>query len=305
MRSSPPPGSRLSGYLLIIAAAILWGLSATGAKYLFNHDVDVFLVVQTRATFSVLLLWIVFLARRPELLKVRPARLYPFALLGVFGIAGSTFTYYRAMKLTNVATAILIQYTAPVFVMLWELFRRKIRLTAANGSALLLAMAGCYLAVGGWQALAGRMNLEGLLWANVAALAFAFFNVYGKNLLERHSSWTGLTWALTFTTLLWFFIRPPWVLFTAPISAGEWGTLFLFAMTSILIPYSLYFKGLERIASSHAIIIATLEPVVAILSASIVVGEVLSGMQYAGAAGVIAAILLLARHHEQRVIPVD
>src|SRR5262245_34244398 len=107
----------LKGYLMIMGAAVLWGVSATIAKLLITQHVETLLIVQSRVTFSCLLLLSVCLAFKRDVLHIRIRESWRFALLGILGVAGANFTYYFAIKETTVATAILIQYTAPLAVM--------------------------------------------------------------------------------------------------------------------------------------------------------------------------------------------
>ena len=121
------------GIIMIIGAAVLWGVSATGAKALLNRSLDPVLVVQSRVTFSVLLLLLYFLIFRPSVLRVRWTELWKFALLGCIGVAGTNFTYYFTIRESTVATAILIQYTAPLFVMLYAVWSKEERLSRHQG----------------------------------------------------------------------------------------------------------------------------------------------------------------------------
>src|SRR5437899_3642257 len=107
------------GYLFIIGAASFWGVSATIAKFLFTQQVQTLVLVQMRMTLSALVLLAVFLAARRTLFIIRFNDLWRFALLGIIGGAGSNFTYYFTIEQTNVATAILLQYLAPIGVLLY------------------------------------------------------------------------------------------------------------------------------------------------------------------------------------------
>jgi drug/metabolite transporter (DMT)-like permease len=98
---------------MILGAAIFWGSSATAAQFLQNQNVSTLLISQTRVSLSCILLLAVLATRRKDLLKVKPADLWRFLLLGVIGIAGANFTYYFTMKLSTVAIGILLQYLAP------------------------------------------------------------------------------------------------------------------------------------------------------------------------------------------------
>ena len=83
---------------MILGAAVCWGLSATAAKALINQHVGTLLIVQTRVTFSCVMLLVLYLAFKPEYLRVAVKDLYHFALLGMIGVAGSNFTYYFTIK---------------------------------------------------------------------------------------------------------------------------------------------------------------------------------------------------------------
>src|SRR6516162_11070892 len=111
---------RLSkGYFYILGATIFWGVSATIVKSLFERHFDALILVHMRITISCILLLGFFLVFRPRLLVVTPRDLLKFSLLGILGIAGSNFAYYYTIQETNVATAILLQYMAPVLVLMY------------------------------------------------------------------------------------------------------------------------------------------------------------------------------------------
>src|SRR5262249_41973309 len=95
----------LRGTLFILAATFFWGVSATVAKLLFTEHVDTLVLVQMRMTLSCIVLLVFFLIFKPGLLRAGPADMVRFALLGILGAAGSNFTYYVAIRETNVATA--------------------------------------------------------------------------------------------------------------------------------------------------------------------------------------------------------
>jgi drug/metabolite transporter (DMT)-like permease len=71
------------------------------------------------------------------------------------------------------------------------------------------------------------------------------------------------------------------------------------AIFSTLIPFGLYFKGIERVRATRASITATWEPVMAGMTAYFILGEVLSPLQVVGGFGVIAAIVLLQMAKEK------
>ncbi|MBI4468252.1 MAG: EamA family transporter [Acidobacteria bacterium] len=282
---------------MITAAAVLWGGSATAAKFLFNRNVDTLLLVQLRVTLSFLALGVLLLAANREALRLDLKLAGRLALLGILGIAGSNFFYYYAIKQTNVATAIVMQYTAPVLVMFYSVTIGKEVVRWNAMSALALSVLGCFLVVAGRDASVIAVHRVGIGAGLLAALSYAFFTIYGRSLSRDRSIWRNLFYTLGFTSLFWFMLNPPWR-WVQGLSGYDWLVFSVFALGSILLPYLFYLGGLKELPASRAIITATLEPVMAILSAMIFVGERTGPIQVVGVVLVIGSVLLLQVRRE-------
>ena len=283
------------GYLQIAAAALCWGFAASFAKFLFIQRVEPLTLAQLRSSVSFLLLLAFALARRPAMLRATPADAFGLALLGVCGIAASNFTYLMAIHRSNVTTAILIQYTAPIWVMLFGALFLGDRLTPRRGMATALAFSGCLLAVGAYRGSELDWNPAGVAWALAAAFSFSFFNIWGARMARRVPLWTSLLYALGAATIFWALVNSPLRLIEAGHSARQWAMFFVYAVVSILLPFSLFYSGLRRLPATHAIVTSTLEPPFAILFAFLLVGEHLGALQLVGVAAVLAAVILLQR----------
>lgn len=290
-------GRALRGTACVLGAAFFWGISATAAQYLQRHGVSTILIVQTRVTFSCILLLGGFLLFRRNLLQVRPRDLARLALLGIIGIAGANFTYYATMRQSTVATGILLQYLAPLAVVGYTVTTGEESLTARKVIAALLSLGGCFLAVGGGGE--GILVTPGALLSGLVSMfCFAFLTVASRHILARLPGWTVIVYALCFASLFWLAVNPPGALLSEQHDATTWGMLFLLALSSVLFPYLLYFSGLQRISASRAIITSTAEPVVAIVSAAILLGEGLDAVRILGGAVVLTAIVVLQSRGE-------
>ena len=288
----------LRGYLMVASGAFLWGCAATAAKLLITRNVDTILLVQTRVTFSVVLMVCALALFRRDLLRVRPKDLWRMALLGVVGIAGANYTYYVVIKEASVAIGILLQYTAPLFIMSYAAFTHEEEITASKIGAALLALAGCYCAVGGFAAASG-LPAGALAIGIFGAMCFAFMTVFTRHLLARYSIWTVTLYGFGFASLFWLVINPPWRIIEESPSPATWLALLGLSLISVLLPYSFFFAGLRHVVSSRAIIISTLEPVTAIGTAAIVAGEKFTFLQGVGACLVLGAILMLQVKREK------
>ena len=298
-------GSRLSalvvGYVLIAAAAFSWSASATIGRAVFTGRlfasgtaISPLVVSQTRTTFSLLvLLVLVPLVGRKERFRIAAVEAWRCVAIGVLGLAAANFFYYYAIQRTSVATAIIVQYTAPAWVLVYMVTSGKQRATVWRTIAVLLAVGGCTLAVGLGNAKAIRLDPLGVLAALGAALGFSFYNVAGQPLLRRNSEWTVLLYALLGSAVFWALVNPPWKLIALHHSLPQWGFLFLFAVGSMLIPFSLYLGGLRRLDPTRAVVTGCLEPVFAIAFAALFLGESVGWLQVVGVAVVLAATVAI------------
>lgn len=301
------------GYLYIAAATFCWGLSAAMGRAMFidrlpggraMRSLDPLVLAQARSTISLLILTpVLFLKSRPSL-HVRTNHVVQFFVLGVLGIAGSNYFYYFAIEKTTVATAIVLQYVAPVWVLLYMLMRGLQRATPLRVSGVLLAVIGCAFAVGEiamrgrfpWLVISGvRFNTVGVIAAELAAITFAFYNVYAQHLIQLYQRWTVLVYSLLGASVFWLLLNPPWKIAAQHYSGAQWLFLLIFAIASMLIPFSLYFAGLQYLDPTRAIVTACLEPVWAILLTAMIVGELVSPMQVAGIVVVLIATILVQR----------
>ncbi len=79
------------------------------------------LVVQSRVVIAAIFMTVMVLVTDRKHLSISIRDLKDFALLGIFGVAGSNYTYYMAIQVTSVGIAILMQYTAPAMVAIYVL----------------------------------------------------------------------------------------------------------------------------------------------------------------------------------------
>src|SRR5687767_11983599 len=105
---------------MVFAAALLWGTSATLARFVFrDHQVPALTVVELRLAIASILLWPWLALRRPAALRIARADWPYFLILGLFGVAAVQGTYYYSISRLGVGLSILIQYLAPALIVLY------------------------------------------------------------------------------------------------------------------------------------------------------------------------------------------
>ncbi len=281
----------LAGYALAAAAAALWGIAGMFAKSLFNRGVAPAELAEVRIGLGFLFFAaVVAVARRREA-RLRLAHVPLLLLFGVVGMAGVQLAFYESVKRLPVALAVLIQYIAPLLMLLF-LWSRGRRVGARLWTAALLTVAGCYLAVGAYDADLLRVNFVGTAIALFSACIFAFYLLLAERIVKAYSAYTLLLYGFLFATLAWTVLRPWWTLPWASWDSNVYLLIGGVAVLGTFLPFLLSSLALGMLPPTRVGLTQTIEPVVAGIAAFLFLGEALQPPQLAGAASVLAGIAL-------------
>jgi drug/metabolite transporter (DMT)-like permease len=285
--------SPYKGYRFVIAAALLWGVSGSAAKYLFHSGVTAFQLTQLRLTITALGLLFWLGLRHRHLLRIDKQDVGYFVAFGVVGMAAVQFTYLFAISKIHVAAAILLQYLAPTFIVLHSVVVAKEKLSRTNLIALVGATVGCYLVVGAYNLSILTMNLTGIVSGILSAVCFAWYSIHGEYGMRRYNPWTVLLYAMLFGALTWNVCHPPLEAFFHTWRWQQWFWIVYIGILGTLVPFGLYLEGINLIRSTRASITATLEPITAGVIAYLFLDEIMAPLQLLGAVLVIGAVVLL------------
>lgn len=283
------------GYLLVLAATICWATSGTFIK-IIRHDYG--LSAWTLAFYRDLFTFVIFLTIAVVLgvdrLRVARRDLIPLAAMGAISIGIFHVLWAMAVTMLPVAVATVLNYTAPVFVVLfaWALWHEKP--DRRQTVAVIVAFVGCVLVTGAYNIADMNLNWLGLLVGLSTGLTYGMFTIIGKNALRHYDSWTVLTYAFGFATVTLLVLQPGATLemFAKPLSAWLW--MIVLVVISTVTGFGLYTSGLKHLSASSASIAATLEPVIATGFAFALLGEVIEPVQMVGGVLVIISVLILA-----------
>ncbi|MEE8553183.1 MAG: EamA family transporter [Desulfobacterales bacterium] len=299
MKSKESEKNNRWGYLYVVLAALMWALSGSSAKFLFNSGITPFQLVQLRLTISTVLLFLYLLIRFSSLLKISRSDILYFILFGTVGMAGVQFTYLFAISKIEVAAAILLQYLAPSFIALHSVVFMREKLSRLTLTALIGATFGCYLVVGAYNLEILSMNIVGIISGLLSAVTFAWYAIHGEYGMRRYNPWTVLFYALFFGAIVWNILHPPLEAFMHAYSRVQWIWILYIGVMGTLIPFGLFLEGINLIRSTRASITATLEPITAGIISYIFLNEILEIPQITGGVIVIASIILLQLNQEQ------
>jgi drug/metabolite transporter (DMT)-like permease len=297
------PQDPLRGYLLAALAAAGWAAGGLTAKWLFvttGAEIDPATLSAARALLStVMLLGYLGLFRRREL-AVRASQLPFLAVFGVAGLALVHFTYFATIQRTNVPTAILLEYLAPVLVLAVSVAFLGERMTWALPVGVAASVTGCALMVGAIGGGGLRVSPDGIAWGLASAFFFATYTVLGKYAAPRFSPWTLLTYGLGFATLFWLvYLGGPAPILRAISDGRTLAAVAAMALVSTIVPFWAFLAALHHIDATKASITATLEPVLAGIATYFIplFYAPLAALQLLGGALVILAVVVAQWPH--------
>ncbi|HUG56321.1 MAG TPA: EamA family transporter [Candidatus Limnocylindrales bacterium] len=299
------PELRLTlGYAFALFAAALFGVGGVIAKEAFAAGLAPSELAELRVLFAFLVLLLGVAAFRPQDLRVRRGDLPLLVVFGVVGLGGVQWAYYEAIQRLPLGVALVIQYTAPLLILLyWRLRGRHVggRLWLAG----LLTLGGCSLVVGAYDLALLARSAAGTALAVLSALIFALYFLLAERILSprgpagtvpgagprAYTIWTLLVYGFGFALLAWMLLRPlwtlPWDVVAVPATAALVAGVVVVAS---VLPFTLTFAALSLIPAARVGLTATAEPVVGALAAYLLLGERLEPPQLLGGAVVLVGI---------------
>lgn len=293
-------GNEIKGTILVLTAAFFWGFAATAAKFIFNNNIDPFKLVNMRLNLAFILLFIYYVIFDRQKLKITKYDIKNLAVLGIVGIAGVQTTYYYTMATLNVAMAIFLQYLAPAIIVLYSIIFQKEKLSKAIGLSLLISLLGSSFIIFGREVSGTPLiNGIGMITGIISAFFLSFYTLFSKKCTTRLNPWTVLLYALGFGALVYWFVSPPWILWSG-VTPKELAFAAYIAVFATIIPFGLYLSGLHFLTPSIGSILSMLEPVIAIASAYLLLNEKMTVVQMLGGIMIIVAVILINRYYMKK-----
>jgi len=267
------------------------------ARIAYESGVDTPTLLALRFAIAAAAMLVIALMRRTPL----PAgsTLARVVLLGALGYGGQAFSFFTALTLIPAGVVALLLYLHPALVALLSAGLLHERLTVPKRVALGVALVGTVLTVA--PALGGPSGAQssagvaaGLAFAVAAAVFYSFYIIAGA-WLGRHVAAQPMSTVVIASAAAVFVAAalargPAW-----PQTASGWLAVLAIALVSTVGAITLYFAGLERVGPTRAATLSTLEPVVTVTLAALVLGEAIAPVQIAGGVLILAAVALIAR----------
>jgi DME family drug/metabolite transporter len=278
----------ITGYLFILAAASCWGLIGIFSNLAFSQGIQPIEVAFWRACLA----WICFAVQAFVQKETHLDRKdIPLLLVfSVFGIALFYISYLYAVKSGGAALASVLLYTAPAWVILVAFFVYKEKLTWIKLLAVVLVILGVFFisTTGGNVSADTSIGILAILAGLTSGFCYSLYYTMGKYFSKKYTSANLFFYVLPMGALCLF----PFVEFGEKNTAA-WAALIAVAVISTFIANYCYYQGLKKLEAGRASIVATLEPVVASVTAYVFLGEYFTPLGYLGSVFIVAAVVAI------------
>lgn len=265
---------RMTGIVFVLLGASFWGIGGTASDYLFaNAGINVNWFVSARLVISGLLLLgiqMVLAGKRAvfTIWKDSTSRL-PLIVFSLFGMLLVQYSFMASIDAGNAAIATLLQYLAPIYILLWLIFKRYQKLQLSDVTVIFITMIGTLFLLTNGSFKGFSVSSVALIWGIISGISLAFYTLYAPKLLDHYSSITVVGWAMLISGLCMNMIHPVW-----KVEVQDWSliTMLVLAFTILFgttIAFWMFIKSLEYLEAKETTLLGTVEPLTAVVSSVI------------------------------------
>lgn len=286
---------RRFGLMLIIISAASFGVMPIFARLAYNAGSEPITVLFLRFTIAAVVMNLIMVVRRTA--YPRGLVLLELILLGAIAYVGESLAYFLALKMASAGLVTLLLYIYPALVTALSAIFLKEHLTRVKIVALFLALSGTALTL----RISGGGSLMGILLGIAAAVDYAIYILLGSRIVKRSGPMASTTVIITSTAGVYIGIVTIHGT-TYPTTSTGWIAIIAIALISTVLAFVTFFAGLKRIGPTTTSTLSTFEPIVAVVLATIVLGETISPIQILGGILILTAVVLLATSDKWRGI---
>lgn len=298
---------RLKGIFLAIIGACLWGLGGTVSDYLFKYQhINIDWYVTARLMISGVFLLAITKMLNPKqsifIVFQQPRMFIKLLIYSLLGMLIVQYAYMASINTGNAAIATLLQYIAPVYIIIWFVIRGHAKFTLFDILAVAMTLIGTFLLLTNGSFSNLVVNPASLFWGILAGVALAFYTIYPAQLLSRFGSILIVGWAMLISGVIMNLRYPIW-----QVNVEHWSTVtLLFLAFGIIggtaLAFYLFIDSLQYLSAKETTLFGTIEPVVAIIASSVWLHIAFKPFQVIGIILIMVLILLLSLKRQPKQV---
>lgn len=289
--------NRRKGIVLVLLAALFWGISGTVSQYLFQtlHMSTEWVTTMRLLAGGLILLTVAYRQQGSHIFHIWRQKVDILSLLifGIIGMIGVQYTYLAAINYGNAATATVLQYLGPAIVTAYFIALAKRLPTVKELLAVGFALFGTFLLVTHGNINSLSISKEAFIWGILSAFGLAFYTIQPIFLLRRWGSMLVVGWGMLIGGIAFSFVHAPWKF------EGEWHISGLFALTFVILfgtvfAFYSYLESIKYLTPTETSLLACAEPLSAAGTSVLFLGVAFGWLDWLGTFFILATIGVLS-----------
>ena len=295
--------TRYKGEILTLLGAVFFSFNGVVAKLVLTSGLSSMRLTQVRCGGAFIFLGLYIFLRYRDKLKAKREDLPLLFAYGIIGFLLVQALYFVAITRLNVSVALILEFTAPIWIVLWLRFVKHKVVPRLMWVAIFLAFGGLVLIAQVWK---GRtLDPIGVAAALLDGIVLAAFFLLGEKLTAKRDVESLMVYGFGFASLGLAIAMPLWSypteIFTqsmnlqgrfAAYNMPGWVLIAWVIIMGTIVPYLLVVKGLKLLSASTSSVMGMAEPVLAGVFAWIWLSETWNFIQLVGGVTVIVGIIL-------------
>ncbi len=273
------------GYGEIVTASILWGSAGILAKMISGMSAESIIFYRVTIAF-IIILFVLLISGNLNKVRLKDKRIY-LVLFSILQIT-TMLTFFVSILRASVSVAVLLLYSAPVYITVLSPLLLKERSTRKGWFALVLSIFGILLIVD-FGKIQPLQHPLGIIAGILSGISYAFQVMTSKYISVTYSGYTQAFWSFLIATLL----LTPAGFVPFEVVSRNLIYLLLLAVFPTILAVSLYFNGLKKVRASNASILGLIEPLSAVILAVLILNENISIPVILGGAFILAGAALV------------
>ena len=289
-----------SAFLYIVTASVLWGTSGIFFNILEPYGFSPLQMTAMRGVVAAVAMSLFVLFYNGSLFRVKFKELVIFAFSGI-AVYGTAACYFSAIEKSSVSIAVVLMYTAPIFVLVYSVLFLAEKLDLPKVIAIIFVIAGCALVSG----IIGGMKFSalGILLGLASGISYSAYNILTRiEMMRGYNSMSATLYCFIFmgavsliaakpAEMVSIAAKDPWVIIPLMIAIG---------VCTCVLPYFFYTLALRDIPAGTASALGIIEPMSATLFSVIFFKEKLSVFSVIGIVLILAAVVMLSRNEKRQ-----
>ncbi|UUV99084.1 DMT family transporter [Vagococcus luciliae] len=290
--------NKLRGMILAIMGGVFWGISGVVAEYLMrNENISASWLVGVKMMVAGCLILLY------QMIKGNKNSLSPFKykheiiqliIFSVLGVLGLQYSFFKAIQVSNAATATILQYLSPILLVVYFIFEKRELPNKLSIVSILISLVGTFLLVTKGNINELAISSQGLFWGLLSAFLGAFYIIQPRKLMAKYGTTLIIGWGMLIGGIVFQLYQPIWrnmPEFTPRIVLG----VLVITIIGTVFSYICLLTSTEYIPPQFSSLLTSFEPLSSAVLSVLFLGLVLTPIEIISMLLIVLAVFLLSR----------